>query len=244
MTTEKHSLPKKGKKLAGQRFGMLECLSYLRTEKRNAVWKCLCDCGKIYETTTNRLCTGKSTSCGCNTNIKRAKSISKAAIQKHVQNPQWVVDGLLARAELKHGVFCVIDIDDLNLAMSRKWLVASSMGKSYAYSTTSPKEFLHCLIMGRKFIDHIDGNGLNNRRSNLRFANSSQNQANKSKQKTPSSSQFKGVCKTPSGKWRAEVTCNKVVYRLGLFQTEMEAALAYDAKAKELFGEYAKTNLN
>lgn len=236
------AMPKKGKKLAGMKFGSLSVISYSRTHKRVAMWNCLCECGKSCEKTTNLLTRGKSTSCGCKTSAKKAVSVSATATKKNQAENQWVVEGDCAKADLGDGLVCIIDLSDMELARSLRWFATKNRGKNYAFSTQSAKQFLHCLIMGRKSIDHIDGNGLNNRRSNLRAATASQNQANKAKQKTPTSSRFKGVAKTKAGRWRAEVTCQKVVYRLGTFQTEHEAASAYDAKAKELFGEYAKTN--
>lgn len=97
-------------------------------------------------------------------------------------------------------------------------------------------------------IDHIDGNPLNNKWSNLREVNSSQNKANKRQRKDAKHSQYKGVCQTSchngvwSGKWSARVGKDKKSYYLGCFDSEIEAAKAYDEKAKELFGEHAKTN--
>lgn len=119
---------------------------------------------------------------------------------------------------------------------------------------------IHRLIMervlGRKLeksehVDHLDNNGLNNRRSNLRLATPSQNHANKPKQRGNYSSKYKGVCFDKSrNKWHSSVNCRnkfpnepwRKKINLGRFATEIEAAQAYDKKAKEIWGEFAQLN--
>lgn len=90
--------------------------------------------------------------------------------------------------------------------------------------------------------DHVDLNGLNNQRDNLRVCNKSQNGANRPKSDVPATSRFKGVGSKRS-QWRACIMLNKRSINIGNFPTEREAAIAYDIKAKELFGEFARINL-
>jgi hypothetical protein len=92
-----------------------------------------------------------------------------------------------------------------------------------------------------KEIDHINHDGLDNRMVNLRLCTRRQNNANQ--RKARGSSRFKGVTWDElHQKWRAQVGYeNKRIY-LGIFDSETEAAGAYDAKAKELFGEFAAVN--
>jgi hypothetical protein len=108
---------------------------------------------------------------------------------------------------------------------------------------------LHRIIMERmlerplvkgEHVDHIDGNGLNNRRSNLRLASKSNNAMN-SKKRSDNKSGFKGVClhKT-SGKWRSYITINKHQRSLGYYDTPEEAHEAYRRAAMELYGEFAR----
>jgi hypothetical protein len=93
-------------------------------------------------------------------------------------------------------------------------------------------------------VDHINGDGLDNRRCNLRFATQAQNQANQ-RSARGSSSMFKGVGWFKQTKrWVARIKKDKKEYHLGYFDDEIKAAEAYDIKAKELFGEFAKLNLN
>lgn len=93
-------------------------------------------------------------------------------------------------------------------------------------------------------IDHIDGNKQNNRVENLRIVSSIENNWNKSKMKTKkTSSKFKGVCWDKSrNKWIASICLYGKRKTIGRFNSEIEAAKAYDREALISFGEYAKTN--
>ena len=91
-------------------------------------------------------------------------------------------------------------------------------------------------------VDHRNHNTLDNQRCNLRVCTNIQNQQNK-KRKINIGSKYKGIhfykqCK----KWQAKIKYNKRQLFLGYFDKEINAAKAYDKKAKELFGEFAFTN--
>lgn len=91
-----------------------------------------------------------------------------------------------------------------------------------------------------KYIDHIDRNTYNNCVSNLRWCSFQENLGNRGISKHNKSG-YKGV-HFSSGKWVAQICCNKKTYYLGFFNTSEEAALAYNKKSKELFGEFAYIN--
>lgn len=90
-------------------------------------------------------------------------------------------------------------------------------------------------------VDHIDGNGLNNHPRNLRLCTCRQNAYNS--RTNHGTSKYKGVTydKT-TGRWRAAINHRGRHYHLGLFDTEIEAARAYDREARTLFGPYAYLN--
>lgn len=91
-------------------------------------------------------------------------------------------------------------------------------------------------------VDHRDNDGLNCQRHNLRLATHAQNMCNRLKNRR-GTSQYKGVFWTPGiQKWRVMVYSNYKQIRLGCFADELEAARAYDAKAKELHGDFARLN--
>ena len=108
---------------------------------------------------------------------------------------------------------------------------------------------MHRLIMScpdDMFVDHIDGNTLNNTRENLRICTHLQNHRNKKKTRRykgrPTISQFKGVNRASKNTWLAKLQKNRERIYLGCYPTEEEAARAYDAAAREHFGEFAKLN--
>ena len=92
-------------------------------------------------------------------------------------------------------------------------------------------------------VDHINRNKLDNRLSNLRVVTPTQNNLNKPAATTKKASAYKGVHKTASGSWQAMIWYKGKNYGLGSYKTPEEAALAYNIKAKELYGDYAFINL-
>lgn len=105
---------------------------------------------------------------------------------------------------------------------------------------------MHRLLLGLADpavkVDHIDGNGLNNCRWNLRLATNQQNLANAGPMEG-GTSRFKGVSwHKRAGRWQAHHYGGGRSRYLGLYYTEEGAALAYDRAARELFGEYARLN--
>jgi len=100
---------------------------------------------------------------------------------------------------------------------------------------------MHNAIMGQKGIDHHDADALNNQRYNLRRSNQSQNMANQ--RKTRGSSKYKGVSwSKDKKKWEAKVKKDGHTHHLGRFRDEVDAALAYNLVAYELFGDFARLN--
>ena len=87
-------------------------------------------------------------------------------------------------------------------------------------------------------VDHIDHNGLNNQKSNLRNCTKKENTRNR---RAYGKSQYRGV-DFHKGQMRARIGCNGQSIHIGYFKTEKEAALVYDLKAKELFGDFAYLN--
>lgn len=150
--------------------------------------------------------------------------------------------------ELTQGKVSLIDDDDFHLVGQYKWFTRNVQDKFYAARNVKLNgrwtcEYMHSVIMGSLGVDHIDGNSLNNQRSNLRLSTQRDNVRNKG-MSINNTSGYKGVCfdkgrKTP---WLAQITVNYKKIHLGYFETPELAAGAYDKAATEFFGEFARTN--
>lgn len=92
-------------------------------------------------------------------------------------------------------------------------------------------------------VDHINGNGLDNRRCNLRLATHAQNCRNLQGRNVKKTSQYKGV-HASHGKWAAQIRYNRKLLNIGWFEDERIAAGAYDVASKRLHGEFGLTNLS
>ena len=150
--------------------------------------------------------------------------------------------------ELSKGYKAIVDDEDYEYLMQWKW----SYNK-YAYRRPMVKRKSWIVRMHRvvvncppdKQVDHINGDTLDNRKANLRICTPYQNSLNKKKRNSlNSSSKYIGV--TWRGErhnaWRARITLNGKETFIGYFKEERHAAMAYDMWAKELFGEFARTN--
>lgn len=94
-----------------------------------------------------------------------------------------------------------------------------------------------------QLVDHINHNGLDNRKANLRLATAAQNARNRQKCKSKKTSKYKGVCwHKRDKKWTGRILVNSKSIALGYFEDEKEAARAYDRAARKYYGEYAEPN--
>lgn len=150
---------------------------------------------------------------------------------------------VLMMLERRNGLVlsCVIDAVDWESVRQHRWSVHVKTNTFYAETRIEGKKIrLHQFLLPNiRLVDHIDGNGLNNRRVNLRSATDSDNSANR--RKSAGTSFFRGV-RQCAGKWRAEICARGVKYDLGYFTDEETAARAYDAAAIRYFGSFAKVN--
>ena len=122
--------------------------------------------------------------------------------------------------------------------------VTDIMKNRYAYYARCGKDFLHRIVMGAKqgeMVDHIDGNGLNNKKENLQIANHSLNRQRT--KRTQGQSKYKGISfKKNSKRIQSKIWHNNKCYYLGSFKNEIDAAKAYDEAALKLFGPTAVIN--
>jgi len=153
---------------------------------------------------------------------------------------------------LTHGMFAVVDSDVADEMSKHKWMARRSNGGWYAARAVwMPTEkkcrqiSMHRLIAGAtkgQFVDHIDGDTLNNKRENLRICTNAQNLQNMRAHKGRST---KGVHFTKKrshlcNPWHAYITLNRKRKHLGYFSSAESAQAAYNTAADELFGEFAR----
>ena len=149
---------------------------------------------------------------------------------------------------LTQGLFSQVDDEDFDLLNKHKWQAVNYHGYYYAVCKIKNKQVkMHRFILNindNSITDHIDHNGLNNQKVNIRVCNHRQNAMN-NKKHTDGKSQFKGVwlCKGRNKtRIRGGIRVNGDLINLGSFDSEIKAALTYDQAAKFYFGEYAKLN--
>jgi len=147
---------------------------------------------------------------------------------------------------LTKGHFAFIDIEDIAIVNRLSWSVSDRGKLKYARCYLNKKiVYLHRYLLDAPKgydVDHINGDGLDNRRENLRLCTRSQNIAN-SRKLARGTSKYKGVCFDKEHRlWMARIKKDWKYIYLGRFANEANAAKAYDKKAVEIFGEFANTN--
>lgn len=148
----------------------------------------------------------------------------------------------MPKVKLKEGVYAIVDEADYEELSKHKWTLK---GDGYAHRGT-PRPERKWILMHRQImqpdqamqVDHINGNRLDNRRSNLRICTHAQNRMNQAKQ-SRNTSGYKGVDRYQNKYWRVRVRTKTV----GYFKTLTEAIEAYNVAATETFGEYARLNV-
>lgn len=160
-------------------------------------------------------------------------------------------DGVCLISTNLKDVFIKIDEEDLPKVSDYCWLAVKSNKSNSLYAKSPGYQYkdkgsslIHRRILNAPkglHIDHIDGDGLNNCKSNLRICTHKENLRNSVS--LTGVSKYKGVSPSSKNGWRAYIAPDRKQIHLGCFKTEEEAALAYNEAALKYFGAFAKLNI-
>jgi len=160
------------------------------------------------------------------------------------------IEGNLAYVTLTQGYIAVVDSDDAYLVEGFNWCAQVSRSTVYARRSDCTSGRGRFVLMHRLIstapddmhVDHIDGDGLNNCRSNMRLATNQQNQHNQGIARHNTSG-FKGVYfHNRLKKWQAGIKMNNIAYHLGTYSTAELAHAAYVEASARLHGEFSRTS--
>lgn len=148
--------------------------------------------------------------------------------------------------KLSQNKITLVDDEEYDVLIKFNWFATLNGNKWYAVVRRFYKPlYLHRYLMSpdrNLYVDHINGDSLDNQKINLRIVQPGVNTQNRSKLKTNTSG-YKGVYKKNLHRWAAKIDYNKVQYHLGTFDTKEEAAMAYNKAALQYYGPLANLNV-
>lgn len=230
------------KDMSGLRFGRLTVISRAENSRRgDARWNCVCDCGNKTVVDGRRLRNGGTKSCGC---LWKEKIVEGSIRYNKKENEYREVGSVVYVKLANSDKEMIVDADMWkNWARQYRWRLGRD---GYAYTTTRQEGYIIFHIRAfpncpsGMLRDHIDGNRLNNTRSNIRFVTPSQNMYNRKTSDKNKCGQNGVYFHKETGRWAAEIATEHKKVHLGLFSDKNEAIKTRKLAEKELFGEYRR----
>lgn len=233
--------------MIGRCFGRLVVVepaevSISKSGRKMRKWKCLCDCGNEKIAREDNLKRGHTKSCGC----MLVECINQN--RKARETPKNVYDlsgeygiGIASNNDTKF----YFDLEDFDKIKDYKWRDSGEYMVTREYNSEKSIVFMQDVILPHdkdKLVDHIKHNGYDNRKEFLRIGNKCDNLANRGLLKSNTSG-CTGVhwCENV-GKWRAEISRNKIRYTLGFFEDFNEAVKVRKNAEEKYFGEWSYAN--
>lgn len=162
-------------------------------------------------------------------------------------NGSFVFGEVMKEIALTQGYVALVDDDMFDELNRMKWCITKKGANIYAVTGNDPATRMHRFIMNAPsnvIVDHINGDGLDNRRCNLRLCTNAENGRNRRGVPSNNTSGYLGVTwDARKSKWRAQIFVNGNGKTIGHFDDARDAARARDKVARELFGEFATLNI-
>lgn len=216
------------KELVGRKFGKLVAVEYLGKDVAGyPIMRCLCECGGESVVRAGNLQTGNTESCGCS-RVSKPRKLNECN----------VVDGVAYLKTTDDQEF-MVDEEDLPKLGDYTW--CRLQNKYLVANINGVVTRLHRLIMNPPndmVVDHINGNGFDNRKSNLRICSNAENSRNCKIGKNNKSG-YTGVELTEHGTYAAKIMVDRTPVTIGCYKTFEDAKNARIAAEKKYFGDYA-----
>lgn len=205
-------------------------------------WHCKCECGNEKDVQQSALTCGSTKSCGCFK--KESDNSSNVKLKRY--NRYEIKDDYVVMYTLKNEPF-YIDLEDLDKVKNYCWYLNKSGGYVVSNKTFGGGIRLHRLIMDvldkpQLYVDHVNHDVVDNRKSNLRIVNQSNNGMNNSLRKNNKTGVTGVYFNSKRNKWRAEIMVNYKHINLGQFNNFNDAVIARKKAEEKYFGEYSYDN--
>ena len=211
--------------LHNKKIGKWTVLEFSRNLGHNKLWRCECECGTIKEVYDCHLKSGKSLSCGC-----LFKDVISKINKKH---NKYILNNNFGVCYMKNDVEFYFDLEDYDKINLHYWSMDNN-----GYPQKSDGVRVHNLVLGKRdgfIIDHINGDKLNNRKTNLRFATHKENMINRKISKNNTTG-YIGVYISKKMEYKSRIGVDRKTIQLGTFDNIEEAIKARLKAELKYFG--------